>query len=114
MHDVRARIGSDAELGLVAWREQHLLQAQEPVREFGFERDFHAQWRDALAWLAQKPGDRWLFALKDVARDCVDPAQLIGLERSSRRDWVLVPATAVVPGCVPRAVGTTPKRMDEP
>src|SRR3546814_3154369 len=27
MHEVHVRIGSDAELGLVAWREQHLLQA---------------------------------------------------------------------------------------
>ncbi|MEG3184327.1 ArnT family glycosyltransferase [Novilysobacter erysipheiresistens] len=115
MHDVRTRIGSDAELGLVAWREQHLLQAQGPVREFGFERDFQAQWRDALAWLAQAPEDRWLFALKDVARDCVDPEQLIELERTSRRDWVLVPGAAHVPGCVPRAATVNPLiRMDEP
>lgn len=115
MHDVRDRIGSDAELGLVAWREQHLLQAQGPVREFGFERDFQAQWRDAVAWLAQAPEDRWLFALKDVARDCVDPARLIELKRSSRRDWVLVPGTAHIAGCIPSAADINPNiRMDEP
>lgn len=100
MRDVRARIGSDAELGLVAWREQHLLQAEGPVREFGFERDFQAQWHDAVAWLADAPDRRWLFALEEVAVDCVDPAQLIPLDRSSRREWVLVPAAAYVPGCV--------------
>lgn len=105
MHDVRARIGNDAELGLVAWREQHLLQAEGPVREFGFERDFQAQWSDAVAWLAQVPGERWLFALEDVAKGCVDEGQLIALKRSSRRDWVLVPGTAYIPGCSLPAVG---------
>lgn len=105
MHDVRARIGSDAELGLVAWREQHLLQAEGPVREFGFERSFDAQWSEALAWLAQAPENRWLFALKDVAVTCMDPGQLIALKRSSRRDWVLVPGAAYLPGCSPPTAG---------
>lgn len=109
MHDVRGRIGSEAELGLVAWREQHLLQADGPVREFGFERDFQAQWRDGVAWMAGAPDQRWLFALEEVAVECVDPAQLIALDRSSRRDWVLVPGTAYVPGCVvPMTDGASP------
>ncbi|SKA16424.1 ArnT family glycosyltransferase [Novilysobacter spongiicola] len=101
MQDVRTRIGKDAELGLVAWREQHLLQAAPPVFEFGFEKDFDAQWRDAVAWLAEAPRERWLFALEGVARECVDPARLIPLGRSSRREWVLVPGSALLPGCVP-------------
>ena len=43
MHDVRSRIGPEAELGLVGWREQHLLQAIGPTTEFGFERDLGEQ-----------------------------------------------------------------------
>src|SRR3546814_14662699 len=108
-------MGRRAEVGLGVWRGQHRVQARGRVREVGFGRDFQAQWRDAVAWLAQAPEDRWLFALKDVARDCVDPARLIALKRSSRRDWVLVPGTAHVPGCVPRAADPNPKiRMDQP
>ena len=101
MSQVRERIGQNAELGLVAWREQHLLQATGPVTEFGFSRDERLQWRDGVAWLAADPSHRWLFALKDAADSCVDPTQWIELGRSSRRDWVLIPGVAHVPGCVP-------------
>ena len=101
MQDVRARIGPDAELGLVGWREQHLLQATGPTREFGFERDVRGQWHDAVTWLAAAPAQRWLFALKESVGDCVDPARTIDLGRSSRRDWVLIPGTAYHAGCTP-------------
>ncbi len=102
MQDVRTRIGPDAELGLVGWREQHLLQATGPTREFGFERDLSGQWHDAVNWLAADPARRWLFALKASVGDCVDPARTIDLGRSSRRDWLLIPGTAHVSGCIPR------------
>src|SRR5690606_26717360 len=101
MSQVRERIGPDAGLGLVAWREQHLLQAIGPVTEFGFGRDERLQWRDGIAWLAADPSHRWLFALKDAADSCVDPTQWIELGRSSRRDWVLIPGSAHVAGCMP-------------
>lgn len=101
MQQVRTRIGPEATLGLVGWREQHLLQATGPVTEFGFSRDERLQWRDGVAWLAADPAHHWLFALEEAADSCVDPAQLIQLGRSSRRDWVLVPGSAYLPGCVP-------------
>ncbi|MGV8940318.1 MAG: glycosyltransferase family 39 protein [Lysobacter sp.] len=101
MQDVRTRIGPDAELGLVGWREQHLLQATGPTREFGFERDLSGQWHDAVNWLATAPAQRWLFALKASVGDCVDPANTIDLGRSSRRDWVLIPGAAHLAGCSP-------------
>lgn len=108
MRQARAHIGPDAELGLVAWREQHLLQAEGPVREFGFARAAADQWADAVAWLAQSPRDRWLFAERGAASSCVRPQALVGLGRSSRRDWVLVPASALVPGCQPPQTGALP------
>ncbi|HSM10600.1 MAG TPA: glycosyltransferase family 39 protein [Lysobacter sp.] len=101
MQDVRARIGPEAQLGLVGWREQHLLQAVGPTAEFGFEREFSEQWRDAVVWLSAAPGERWLFALKDAVGPCIDPGELIDLGRSSRRQWVLVPGAAYHSGCVP-------------
>lgn len=101
MDQVREQIGPDATLGLVGWREQHLLQATGQVTEFGFTRDERLQWRDGVAWMAADPAHRWLFALKEAADSCVDPTQWIELGRSSRRDWVLVPGSAHVPDCVP-------------
>lgn len=100
MSQVRERIGPDAVLGLVAWREQHLLQATGPVMEFGFSRDDRLQWRDGVAWLSADPDHRWLFALSTAANACVDPSRLIDLGRSNRRDWVLVPGSAYLTGCV--------------
>ncbi|KIQ97856.1 hypothetical protein TI01_0598 [Lysobacter sp. A03] len=101
MQQVRVQVGPQATVGLVGWREQHLLQATGPVTEFGFSRDERLQWRDGVAWLAQDPSARWLFALKDAAGACADPAGFIDLGRSSRRDWVLIPGDAYVTGCVP-------------
>ena len=101
MQDVHSRIGADAELGLVGWREQHLLQAVGRTAEFGFERETSEQWRDAVLWLSAAPADRWLFALDDAVGPCVDHDKLVDLGRSSRREWVLVPGTSYQPGCVP-------------
>jgi hypothetical protein len=49
----RARsMAGDAEIGLVAWKEQNLLQAQGPVVEFGFRRPVDAQLRAGIACCA--------------------------------------------------------------
>ncbi|TYT25521.1 glycosyltransferase family 39 protein [Luteimonas viscosa] len=104
MQQVDTRIGPDAELGLLAWREQHLLQAGRDVAVFGFNRPWPAQWRDAAAWLAAAPGRRWLFVLEDALDPCVDRARAARIGVSNRRTWWLVPASAMVPGCM---VGTT-------
>src|SRR5690606_24382434 len=47
MQKAEERIGPEAELGLIAWREQHLLQARQPAVEFGFKAPWHEQWRHA-------------------------------------------------------------------
>ena len=99
MREAGRRIGPDAQLGLLGWREQHLLQAEGDVVEFGFRRPWDAQWRDASAWLAQAPGQRWLFVLEDALGPCVDRARAQRLGVSSRRVWWLVPAPAVRPAC---------------
>jgi len=100
MQAVGARIGPQAELGMLAWREQHLLQADRPTTDFGFERPWHLQWQDASVWLQQRPAERWLFVLDDALSPCVDATQTVPIGRSSRRDWLLVPGSAWRAGCV--------------
>lgn len=94
MQRVGQRIGPDGELGLLAWREQNLLQADRKVAEFGFKRPWDEQWQDAGPWLAQVPRTRWLLVLDEAMSPCVDRAQVIDIGSSNRNRWQLVPGTA--------------------
>lgn len=99
MRSVAERLPAQAELGLVAWREQMLLQADRPAVDFGFSRPWHAQWQGAQAWLAADPLRRWVLVEESALGPCVhrEQAQLAG--RSNRGNWWLVPGTALAAGC---------------
>ena len=99
MQRVGQRIGPQAELGMVAWREQNLLQADRPVTEFGFKADWATQWDKAGPWLAQAPQQRWLFVLREALSPCVDRAQVVEIGQSNRNEWLLVPGTAWRTAC---------------
>lgn len=94
MRRVGERIGPEAELGMVAWREQNLLQADRPVVDFGYKADWDSQWRQAGPWLAQAPQQRWLFVLDQALSPCVDRGDVIEIGQANRNRWLLVPGTA--------------------
>lgn len=105
--------GPDAEIGLVAWKEQNLLMADRPVAEFGFKRPWPRQFAHAVAWQAEAPETRWVFALDLAVSQCVlaDKVHIVGF--ANRRQWLMFRADAVVPGCVPEpAPGAL--RWDDP
>ena len=106
MMRVGVRIGPQAELGMIAWREQNLLQADRPVVDFGFKQSWQSQWDQASRWVIESPQHRWLFVLEEALSPCVNQAQVIAIGQSNRRDWVLVPGSAIVAGC------KTPKLAD--
>lgn len=108
MHAARRHIGHGAEMGLIAWREQNLLQAVPPVAEFGFKAPWRVQWHRAQQWAAANPRARWIFFLEEAASPCIRPGASIPVGQSNRRQWRLVRATALIPGCV------TPELDDEP
>lgn len=99
MREAGRLIGPSAELGLVGWREQQLLQADRPAVDFGFERPLSGQWQLAGAWLGKSPTTRWVLALGPLSHPCVDASQGIPAGRANRREWVLVPGTAWREGC---------------
>ncbi|WP_305805410.1 glycosyltransferase family 39 protein [Stenotrophomonas sp. YIM B06876] len=99
MDKVQRRIGPDAQLGMVAWREQNLLQATPRARDFGFKRPLSAQWHDAIAWATADPAHRWLFVLDQALVPCVDPAQVIDIGTANRNRWLLLPGSALRAGC---------------
>ena len=98
MTDIGRRIGPQAELGLVAWREQNLLMADRRVAEFGFKVDFKEQMQRGLAWQRQSPGTRWLLVQDVALASCIDVARTQHLGQANRRGWTLVPGDAAT-GC---------------
>lgn len=82
-------IGPEAELGLVGWREQNLLQADRKVVEFGFRRPVNEQLRLGIAWLAADRQRRWIFADAEALDDCVAASEQVEVGTANRRQWVL-------------------------
>jgi 4-amino-4-deoxy-L-arabinose transferase-like glycosyltransferase len=79
------------ELGLVAFKEQYLLNARRPIVHFG-----HARWRereqeafDAALWLSRD--QRRQLVVTNFARNlCFSQAQVTSLGDANRTDWFLV------------------------
>ncbi|UXI67812.1 ArnT family glycosyltransferase [Tahibacter amnicola] len=94
-------IGPDAELALVAWKEQNLLHADRPTRDFGFVRPWHSQLQDAARWLQENPQKRWVFILRGAFGECVDPAKATYVGHANRREWYLIRSDALREGCDP-------------
>lgn len=94
-------VGPEAEIGMVAWKEQNLLMADRPMRDFGFKKPWPEQFAAAVQWQAGDPAHRWIFALDQAMGECVERARAIEVGHANRRDWWLFRADAVVPGCTP-------------
>ena len=99
MQAVGRRIGPDAQLGMVAWREQNLLQSDRPAMDFGYKQPWDVQWKRAGNWLAADPSRRWIFVLDQALSPCVDASRVIDIGQSNRNRWLLVPGTAWKTGC---------------
>jgi 4-amino-4-deoxy-L-arabinose transferase-like glycosyltransferase len=99
MQQVGVRIGPQAELALVAWKEQNLLQADRPARTFGFRREAAAQRADAIAWQAQAPDRRWVLSEESALGECIVRERAVFAGQANRRRWWLFRHEAVAPAC---------------
>lgn len=90
MTRVYERIGRDATLGLVDWKEQNYLQAPRRPMDFGFKAPVPVQWNRALDWIEEAPADRWLLINENSLPDCLDKAAVINMGQSNRNTWLLV------------------------
>jgi 4-amino-4-deoxy-L-arabinose transferase-like glycosyltransferase len=99
MQRVGERIGPQAQLGMVAWREQNLLQSDRPTVDFGFKNPWQEQWAEAGPWLLKDPERRWVFVLDKALSPCVDRTRVVNIGQSNRNNWLLVPGSALQPGC---------------
>ncbi|HKQ84637.1 MAG TPA: glycosyltransferase family 39 protein [Steroidobacteraceae bacterium] len=97
---VEQRTRNIDELGIIAFKEQYLLQLHRPIVHFG-----HARWReadqeaaDAAAWLQQRPG-RALIVNERMHAACFAEAASEPLVEANRTRWFLVRG-APPPQCV--------------
>ncbi|MGI8561889.1 MAG: ArnT family glycosyltransferase [Luteimonas sp.] len=100
MAEVARQIGPDAELGLLAWKEQQMLQADRPVVDFGYRQPWHRQWQDATIWLDAAPDRRWILLPEAAFGPCVDRAQARHVGRANRSEWWVVPGCALRGACI--------------
>lgn len=98
MRQARAMAG-DATIGLVAWKEQNLLQAQGPTVEFGFKRAPEAQLADGIDWMRAASASRQLFVLDEGLGECVLRERARPVGTANRRVWLLLDTSAIAPGC---------------
>lgn len=96
-------VGSDGEIGLVAWKEQNMLMADRKVADFGFKKPWNEQFVAARTWQAEKPASRWIFLNEKAITACVDREKAVLAGASNRRKWYLLPSAAVKPDCNPGA-----------
>lgn len=97
MQRAYVQAGPDKEIGLVAWKEQNLLQAQGKISEFGFLQPDTTQLARGIQWLQQKPQSRLLLLNQREAFHCIDYGNpgAIDLDKANRRAWWLVDERAV-------------------
>jgi hypothetical protein len=112
MRKAGAIAGPKAEIAMVGWKEQNLLMADRPMKDFGFLRDTGDQFLDAARWAAEKPDQRWIFALREAVSACVkrDKVTIVGF--ANRRQWWMFQAEAVVPDCRPQWAESPDKSED--
>ena len=99
MRNAGTLIGPEAELGLVAWKEQNLLQADRRVTEFGFKRPAAAQRTLARAWQLRNPLLRWILIDADDLGDCIDTTRTRVVGIANRREWRVLRSDAWRSGC---------------
>ncbi len=99
MAEVEARLPAERELGLLGWREQHLLQLRRPALTFGFERAAGAQAAAAEAWLRERPHSRTLFLSDEFLPPCLPRGSALPLGSANRRRYALLDGAALPPDC---------------
>jgi 4-amino-4-deoxy-L-arabinose transferase-like glycosyltransferase len=96
---VEQTIGPQAELALVAWKEELPLAFARPLTDFGFVVPWHQQLASAIRWQAQAPERRWVLVLADVMGPCILRSATVDAGITSGRDWRLFRSDAVAAAC---------------
>jgi 4-amino-4-deoxy-L-arabinose transferase-like glycosyltransferase len=100
--------GADAEIALVAWKEQNLLLADRKVTDFGFLKPWPEQLREAIQWQSAAPEKRWIFALDRAVSACLLDGKTQVAGYANRRRWLIFQADALTDACRAGRVPSNP------
>jgi 4-amino-4-deoxy-L-arabinose transferase-like glycosyltransferase len=93
-------VGPQGQLALVLWREELMLQARRPVKEFGFGAPVRQQLAAADAWQEQAPSTRWVLVNDKALDDCVRRDRVLPLGTANHVRFSLLAAGAIRLGCL--------------
>ncbi len=93
MAAIHERLGPMAELGLVDWKEQLVLEAKSPVKTFGFSLSSLKEAQLAIQW-ATLSENRWLLVSDKVMSPCFNAQESIDMGLRHRRHWYLLNSNA--------------------
>ncbi|WP_246007393.1 ArnT family glycosyltransferase [Halomonas nitroreducens] len=96
MQAVVSRTGPSAWLAMPDFDEEFLLQARQPMVQFGYHTPDEAQFQRAFAWLHEAPDERWMLVPqhRDGALACADLALARDLGVQNGEAWWLIPGRA--------------------
>jgi len=104
MADTAERIGPDAELGLVKFKEQFLLFSPIPLTHFSYLAPKDEQYRNAWLWMQEQP-NRYLLVPKEEPTPCFDMSggELMGIGHGG--EWLLLDRDDMLAECAaPKAL----------
>ncbi|GAB3347334.1 hypothetical protein GCM10027512_19310 [Chromohalobacter beijerinckii] len=83
-------------MALPDFDEEFVLQAQQPVVQFGFKTPLEKQLQRAYAWVKQSPDERWILTRADQAKGeaCIDQSEKHDLGIQNSDHWWLLPGSA--------------------
>lgn len=92
-----ARVTHHQPLALIDFDEENVLQAQQPIVQFGDGTPIEDQFARMTAWLAAAPDTRWALVQDDELKHqaCVDRHTLVALETRGDEGWWLLRADSV-------------------
>lgn len=103
-----AKLPPGSELGIVDWREQMMLQADRPVRHFGYRRGGRREeLMDALRWLVTGR-ERRVMLPETAFHDCIHKAAAVPLAIRYGVHWYLIDTTALTDACRAHAIALGP------
>ena len=108
VQEVEQTVPPDAEIGMLAFKEQFLLFASRPLVHFSYLAPLEQQEWNAWRWM-REDASRVLLAHEDLELKCFDLSKKQVLGSAHRRDWILLDSSSLRERC-PAAENRKPYR----
>ncbi|MEL6114029.1 glycosyltransferase family 39 protein [Photobacterium sp. SP02] len=100
MAEIAHSVGHDSELGLVNFKEQHILFSPQTVTHFSYLAPIAEQEQRAWKWLHEAP-DRFILIPDSAEVSCFIMSKGRDMGLAHRRHWILFDPSSAEPDCEP-------------